>query len=120
VEKSSEYTYKTFVVTSSGRHEFSCGFIGRSRNCYYPPDFQNGTGSVWHHPIYHTVQWDLDIRSGPRSGQHRSSPRSAYVNYLQKAFPFEEYSGRLLGGCVPLLLGALSLFRAHKARNFQS
>ena len=107
---------RQFILTSTGRHEFSCGYLGDRYGC---PEYQvmNGAvGEVWYSRTHGALQWRLVIAEGFRKGREERSDIAGWKTHYQANFRYGRYFGRLLVALAPLGVAVWQIRRYRQLR----
>jgi hypothetical protein len=92
---------RQFIVTSTGKYEFTCGYFGNRHAC---PEYQvlNGAvGEVWFSPTHGALQWRFLIAEGLRSGKEDRVAYGDWKRAIQSNFSLERYINRMF---LPILV----------------
>lgn len=108
---------KQYIVTSTGRKEFKCGYLGYREPCFSGESkMQGAVGDVWFHPIFGAIQWRLVLQQEPFKGRVEESPIRAEQNYWERHFGYGRYVEKLLPAIAALLASAWSFRKSRKLR----
>lgn len=102
-----------FIVTSTGRHEFKCGYIGWRYGCRNDHRLANAEGEVWYHPFFGALQWKFVINEGKRTGEIDERSIIGAEHYFLHAFNYRRYLEKLSIALVALV-GVLWQYRRYR------
>lgn len=110
VEVVGEWTFKAparyFVVNESGRHQVYCGLPTERLSCFGSDTHAQGaTGTVWVHPTFGVLQWDLTLHTTRAEGYREKGIYSAGKDFFENQFRYKDYSFKLFVVLVALGIG---------------
>ncbi|HEX6706224.1 MAG TPA: hypothetical protein VF169_15795 [Albitalea sp.] len=85
-----------FIITSSGRHEFKCGYIGHRIPCANYQLLDGATGEVWYHPVFGALQWRFTIQRGQHAGKVEERAIADRESFFRENFFYSRYVTKLL------------------------
>jgi hypothetical protein len=104
--------YRYFVVDESGSHEVYCGLPTKRYQCFMDPRLvQGATGTVWFHPTFGLVKWDLRLHHPLAEGRREERAYEVEKSYFDTHFDFVPYQIPML---TVLALLALSTYHVHR------
>lgn len=108
---------RMFIITSAGRHEFKCGYMGHRIACPHYELLHGATGEVWYHPIFGDLQSKFVFQEGKFKGEVAESPISSLERYHHNRFSYKRYLEKLSIALVVLATGLWQYrrYRLHSA-----
>ena len=107
---------RNFINTSTGRHEFKCGYLGYRIPCSEYRFLQGATGEVWYHPVFGALQWRFVAGPGPFEGRIVERSIAAREAFHREDFAYGRYVERLLMALVMLALAGWQFWRHRRHR----
>jgi len=108
-----------FIIDESGRHPVYCGLPTERLSCFgFGEPVQGAVGTVWFHPQFGVLQWNLVLHAPGAEGRKDEGTYSVQKDFFENRFSYKDY--RLKGFIVLLSLSiAAYQFRKYKSLRAQ-
>ncbi|MBI5790398.1 MAG: hypothetical protein HZA63_02875 [Rhodocyclales bacterium] len=109
VEVVGEWSFKRpaayFIVNADGRHRVYCGLPTERLSCFgfFTPS-HGATGTVWFHPTFGVLQWDLILHTVRAEGYREQGIYSVEKDLFEKQFDYKRYNIKYFVVFVALLI----------------
>ena len=92
-----------FMVNSNGRHQVFCGLPTARLRCFGDDlNARGATGTVWLHPTFGLLQWDLTFHTSRADGYREFRSYQVKKDYFENKFDFQPYQARFFAVFIAL------------------
>lgn len=117
-EWSSKSPARYFIVNDSGRHQVYCGLPTERLPCFGSDTHAKGaTGTVWFHPTFGVLQWDLTLHTPRAEGYREKRSYSVKKDFFENHFEYKSYGFKFV---VVLIALIIALYQFVKYRSLQA
>ena len=121
VEVVGEWSFKApahyFIVNESGRHQVYCGLPTERLSCFGSDTHaQAATGTVWFHPTFGVLQWDLTFHTQRAEGYREKRSYGVKKNFYENRFSYKDYSFK---GFIVLVALSIALYQFIRFRSLR-
>lgn len=121
VEVVGEWSFKAparyFIVNESGRHPVYCGLPTERLPCFGSDTHAKGaTGTIWFHPTFGVLQWDLTLHTVRAEGYREQGIHSVEKDFFEKQFDYKRYNFKFIVVLVALLIALYQFMKYRSLR----
>ena len=107
-----------FIVNEDGRHPVYCGLPTERLSCFgFGEPVQRATGTVWFHPTFGILQWDLTLHVPRAEGRRDIGTYAVQKEFFDKRFDYKDYSFK---GFIVLLALSTALYQFIKFKSLRA
>lgn len=106
-----------FIAHERGRTQVWCGLPKERLPCFGSDTHAQGaTGTVWFHPTFGVLQWDLTLHTPRAEGYREKGTYQVEKTYFEKPIDYDDYYGSLLAVAVALSISIYQFIRFRRLR----
>ena len=113
---------KYFIVNESGRHPVYCGLPTERLSCFGSDQHAQGaTGTVWFHPTFGVLQWDLTLHTQRAEGYREKRSHAVKKDFFDNKFSYKDYQFKafIVLICLGVALYQFIKFKSLRAQGRQ-
>lgn len=117
-EWSSKVPARYVIVSESGRHRVYCGLPAERLSCFGFFTPANGaTGTVWFHPTFGVLQWDLTLHAQRAEGYREIGNYDVSKDFFENKFRYKDYGFKFF---VVLIALSIALYQFMNYRSLKA
>jgi len=108
-----------FIINESGRHPVYCGLPTERLPCFGSDQHAQGaTGTVWFHPTFGVLQWDLTLHTSRAEGYREKRRFAVKKDFFENRFSYKDYGFKAFIVLLALSIAAYQ-FKKYKSLRAQ-